>query len=417
MAQSPAPLSTSQPLGARIAGTAGAPRTAYTVLVAVSVSHLLNDTLQSLLPAIYPILKASFGLSFSQVGVMTLALMLTASVLQPVVGLIADRRPAPLALAAGMGFTLAGLLLLSVAWSYPLLILAAALVGVGSSIFHPESSRVARMASGGQHGLAQSVFQVGGNAGSALGPLLAAFLVAPYGQRSLVWCALVAVAGILLTLRIGRWQRAQHLQASSATGVGGRIDPRSATIAPRRVASALAILAALIFSKYFYLASLSTYFTFYLITKFHVTVQNAQLHLFLFLAAVAAGTILGGPIGDRIGRKPVIWGSILGVLPFSLMLPHANLLWTAVLVVVIGLILSSAFSAIVVYAQELMPGRVGLISGVFFGFAFGMGGIGAAALGRLADHIGIEGVYALCAFLPAIGLLAAFLPNIDHRQR
>ena len=329
MAQSPARLSTSQPLGARIAGTAGAPRTAYSVLVAVSVSHLLNDTIQSLLPAIYPILKASFGLSFSQVGVMTLALMLTASVLQPVVGLIADRRPAPLALAAGMSFTLAGLLLLSVAWTYPLLILAAALVGVGSSIFHPESSRVARMASGGQHGLAQSVFQVGGNAGSALGPLLAAFLVAPYGQRSLVWCALVAVAGILLTLRIGRWQRAQHLQASSARGVGGRVDPRSATIAPRRVAAALAILAALIFSKYFYLASLSTYFTFYLITKFHVTVQNAQLHLFLFLAAVAAGTILGGPIGDRIGRKPVIWGSILGVLPFSLMLPHANLFWTA----------------------------------------------------------------------------------------
>ena len=417
MAQSPVRLSTSQPLGGRIAGTTSVPRTAYSVLVAVSLSHLLNDTLQSLLPAIYPILKASFGLSFSQVGVMTLALMLTASVLQPVVGLIADRRPAPLALAAGMGFTLAGLLLLSIAWSYPLLILAAALVGVGSSIFHPESSRVARMASGGQHGLAQSVFQVGGNAGSALGPLLAAFLVAPYGQRSLVWCALVALAGILLTLRIGRWQRAQHLQASSARGVGGRVDPRAPTLAPRRVAAALAILAALIFSKYFYLASLSTYFTFYLITKFHVTVQNAQLHLFLFLAAVAAGTILGGPIGDRIGRKPVIWGSILGVLPFSLMLPHANLLWTAVLVVVIGLILSSAFSAIVVYAQELMPGRVGLISGVFFGFAFGMGGIGAAALGRLADHIGIEGVYALCAFLPAIGLLAAFLPNIDHRQR
>jgi FSR family fosmidomycin resistance protein-like MFS transporter len=417
MAQSSARFSTSQPSGAPVALNAGAPRTAYSVLAAVSLSHLLNDTIQSLLPAIYPILKASFGLSFSQVGLMTLALMVTASVLQPVVGLIADRRPVPLALAAGMCFTLAGLLLLSVAWTYPLLILAAALVGVGSSIFHPESSRVARMASGGQHGLAQSVFQVGGNAGSALGPLLAAFLVAPYGQRSLVWCALVAVAGIFLTIRIGRWQRAQHLQASSARVVGGRVDPRSATIAPRRVAAALAILAALIFSKYFYLASLSTYFTFYLITKFHVTVQNAQLHLFLFLAAVAAGTILGGPIGDRIGRKPVIWGSILGVLPFSLLLPHANLFWTAVLVVVIGLILSSAFSAIVVYAQELMPGRVGLISGVFFGLAFGMGGIGAAALGRLADHIGIERVYGLCAFLPAIGLLAAFLPNTDHRQR
>jgi FSR family fosmidomycin resistance protein-like MFS transporter len=417
MAQFRARVSASRPLGAAVAGLSSAPRTAYSVLAAVSVSHLLNDTIQSLLPAIYPILKASFGLSFAQVGLLTLALMLTASVLQPVVGLIADRRPLPLALAVGMGFTLAGLLLLSVAWTYPLLILAAALVGLGSAIFHPESSRVARMASGGQHGLAQSVFQVGGNAGSALGPLLAAFLVAPYGQGSLAWCALVAVAGILLTFRIGRWQRAQHQQAFSGKGPGTRVHPRSATIAPRRVAAALALLAALIFSKYFYLASLSTYLTFYLITKFHVTVQNAQLHLFLFLAAVAAGTILGGPIGDRIGRKPVIWGSILGVLPFSLLLPHASLFWTAVLVVMIGLILSSAFSAIVVYAQELMPGRVGLISGVFFGLAFGMGGIGAAALGQLADRIGIEGVYALCAFLPAIGLLAAFLPNIDHRQR
>ena len=371
----------------------GAPRTAYAVLGAVSVSHLLNDTIQSLLPAIYPVLKASFGLSFSQVGLMTLALMLTASVLQPVVGLITDRRPAPLALAVGMTFALVGLLLLSVAWTYALLLIAAALVGVGSSVFHPESSRVARMASGGQHGLAQSVFQVGGNAGSALGPLLAAFLVAPYGQRSIAWCALVAVAGILLTFRIGQWQRASQLQASARrSGVraaDGRHRARRRGAWPWRIA----ILAALIFSKYFYLASLSSYFTFYLIAKFHVSVQNAQLYLFMFLAAVAAGTILGGPIGDRIGRKPVIWGSILGVLPFSLLLPHANLFWTAVLAVVIGLILASAFSAIVVYAQELVPGRVGLISGVFFGFAFGMGGVGAAALGRLADRIGIEGVY------------------------
>jgi FSR family fosmidomycin resistance protein-like MFS transporter len=417
MARSPArtpPIA--EPSRAVITVNTAAPRTAYSVLAAVSFSHLLNDTSQSLLPAIYPILKASFSLSFSQVGLMTLALMLTASVLQPVVGLMTDRRPAPLALAVGMSFTLAGLLLLAAAWTYALLLAAATLVGLGSSIFHPESSRVARMASGGQHGLAQSVFQVGGNAGSALGPLLAAFVVAPYGQRSIVWCSLVAVAGIFLTVRIGHWQRRQHLHASSAR-VGDSVGPPPAVVAPRRVAVALVILAALIFSKYFYLASLSSYLTFYLIAKFHVSVRNAQLYLFLFLAAVAAGTILGGPIGDRIGRKPVIWGSILGVLPFSLLLPHANLFWTAVLAVVIGLILSSAFSAIVVYAQDLVPGHVGLISGVFFGFAFGMGGIGAAALGRLADDIGIEGVYALCAFLPAIGLLAAFLPDIDHRQR
>jgi FSR family fosmidomycin resistance protein-like MFS transporter len=395
----------------------GAPRTAYAVLGAVSFSHLLNDTIQSLLPAIYPVLKASFGLSFSQVGLMTLALMLTASVLQPVVGLITDRHPAPLALAVGMTFALVGLLLLSVAWTYALLLIAAALVGVGSSVFHPESSRVARMASGGRHGLAQSVFQVGGNAGSALGPLLAAFLVAPYGQRSIAWCAPVAVAGILVTFRVGEWQRARQVQALRA-GADVRADARTTSLPPRQVGGALAILAALIFSKYFYLASLTSYFTFYLMAKFHVSVRNAQLYLFLFLAAVAAGTILGGPIGDRIGRKPVIWGSILGVLPFSLLLPHVNLAWTAVLAVVIGLILASAFSAIVVYAQELVPGRVGLISGVFFGFAFGMGGAGAAALGRLADRIGIEGVYGLCAFLPAIGLLAAFLPEIaaDKRQ-
>jgi len=388
----------------------GAPRTAYAVLGAVSFSHLLNDTIQSLLPAIYPVLKTSFNLSFTQVGLMTLALLLTASVLQPVVGLITDRHPAPLALAVGMTFALVGLLLLSVAWTYALLLTAAALVGVGSSVFHPESSRVARMASGGQHGLAQSVFQVGGNAGSALGPLLAAFLVAPYGQRSIAWCAPVALAGILVTFRIGQWQRARQVQARA--GADAPTDAPANPLPPRQVGGAIAILAALIFSKYFYLASLTSYFTFYLIAKFHVSVQNAQLYLFLFLAAVAAGTILGGPIGDRIGRKPVIWGSILGVLPFSLVLPHVNLAWTAVLASVIGLILASAFSAIVVYAQELVPGRVGLISGVFFGFAFGMGGAGAAALGRLADRIGIEGVYGLCAFLPAIGLLAAFLPDI-----
>jgi FSR family fosmidomycin resistance protein-like MFS transporter len=387
------------------------PRTAYAVLAAISFSHLLNDTLQSLLPSIYPVLKSTFDLSFAQVGMMTLALMLTASVLQPVVGLVTDRRPVPLALAAGMTFTLIGLLLLSTAWTFPLLLLAAAFVGVGSSVFHPESSRVARLASGGRHGLAQSVFQVGGNAGSAIGPLIAAFLIAPHGQRSILWCALLALAGIALTYRIGLWQRANHTEVPRARRARGQTP---GSLPQRRVAMAIVILAALIFSKYFYLASLSSYFTFYLMTKFGLSVQAAQLHLFAFLAAVAVGTILGGPIGDRIGRKPVIWASILGVLPFSLVLPGANLFWTGVLAVIIGLILASAFSAIVVYAQELVPGRVGLISGVFFGFAFGMGGIGAAVLGQLADRIGIESVYGLCAFLPAIGLLAAFLPNVER---
>ena len=389
------------------------PRTAYEVLGAISLSHLLNDICQSLLPAIYPLLKAAFGLSFGQVGMLTLALMLTASLLQPLVGFITDRHPAPLALVVGMSVTLAGLLALAFAPSYPLLLVAAALVGVGSSVFHPESSRVARLASGGQHGLAQSVFQVGGNAGSALGPLVAAFLVAPYGRRSIVWCALVPLAGIAVTFWIGRWHHEQRQAPRQYSRVQGA---HETGLSRARTGWSIAILAALVFSKYFYLASITSYFTFYLITRFHVTVQSAQLYLFIFLAAVAAGTILGGPIGDRIGRKPVIWGSILGVLPFTLALPHANLFWTAVLAIVIGLILSSAFSAIVVFAQELVPGRIGLISGVFFGFAFGMGGIGAAALGQIADRIGIEGVYAICAYLPAIGLLAGFLPNIERAR-
>jgi FSR family fosmidomycin resistance protein-like MFS transporter len=387
--------------------------TAVTILAAASASHLLNDTIQSLLPAIYPLLKASFALSFAQIGYMTLALMLTASLLQPVVGYLTDLRPAPYALVVGMSFSLSGLIVLGLAPTYPLLLCGAGLVGVGSSVFHPESSRVARMASGGRHGLAQSVFQVGGNVGSSMGPILAAFLVAPYGQFSLEYCSLLAVGGILLTFRIGRWYSAHRSQKR----VGGTTPVvRPSPVSRDKVTSSIAILAALIFSKYFYLASITSYFTFYLITKFHVSVKGAQLYLFIFLAAVAAGTILGGPIGDRFGRKPVIWGSIFGVLPFTLLLPHANLFWTAVLAVVIGLILASAFSAIVVYGQELVPGRVGLISGLFFGFAFGMGGIGAAALGELADHVGIETVYAVCAYLPAIGLLAAFLPNIESAR-
>jgi FSR family fosmidomycin resistance protein-like MFS transporter len=385
--------------------------TAFTVLAAISLSHLLNDTIQSLLPAIYPLLKVSFNLSFAQIGLMTLSLMLTASVLQPVVGHYTDLRPTPYSLLIGMAFSFAGLLVLAVAHTYWMLLTAAALVGLGSSVFHPESSRIARMASGGRHGLAQSVFQVGGNVGSSIGPLVAAFLVAPFGQRAIAWCSLIAVAGMVVVARVGRWYRDQQEHPSFVAA--HRAVAHVSTLSRARVGWSLAVLAALIFSKYFYLASLTSYYTFYLITKFALPVQTAQVYLFVFLASVAAGTILGGPIGDRFGRKHVIWGSILGVLPFTLLLPYASLFWTIVLTVVIGLTLASAFSAIVVYAQELVPGRVGLISGVFFGFAFGMGGLGAAALGQLADAIDIESVYRICAFLPAIGLLTAFLPDVD----
>jgi FSR family fosmidomycin resistance protein-like MFS transporter len=391
----------------------GRPRelTAFAVLAAVSLSHLLNDTIQALLPAIYPLLKATFNLTFAQIGMMTLALMLTASVLQPVVGWYTDHRPTPYSLVLAMVFSFLGLLLLAFASSYWMLLGAAGLVGLGSSVFHPESSRIARMASGGRHGLAQSLFQVGGNAGSSVGPLVAAFLVAPYGQRAVVWCSLVAVAGMLVAVRVGRWYASQQQHPSFIAAHRSRVYGTSLTSA--RIVGALTVLGALIFSKYFYLASLSSYYTFYLMTRFGVSVRSAQVHLFIFLASVAAGTLLGGPIGDRFGRKHVIWGSIFGVLPFTLLLPYVGLFWTTALTVVIGLTLASAFSAIVVYAQELVPGRVGLISGVFFGFAFGMGGLGAAALGALADRIGIEAVYRLCAFLPAIGLLTAFLPDVD----
>jgi FSR family fosmidomycin resistance protein-like MFS transporter len=385
--------------------------TAFSVLGAVAVSHLLNDTIQALIPAIYPLLKSAFALTFAQVGLMTLTQQVTASLLQPVVGYYTDRRPTPYSLVVGMSFTLLGLLLLSAAPSFSALLTAAGLMGIGSSVFHPEASRVARMASGGRYGLAQSLFQVGGNVGSSFGPLLGAFLVAPRGQSSIAWAALLAVAAILVMWRIGRWYAAeqpalQWMSARSSTDLRREI-------AERPVARPIAILAALIFSKYFYLAGLNSYYTFFLISKFHVSVQTAQIDLFIFLAAVAIGTIAGGPLADRIGVKYVIWGSILGVLPFTLALPYANLFWTPVLTVAIGLVLASAFSAIVVYAQELVPGRVGLISGVFFGFAFGIAGIGAAVLGRLADAVGIEAVYRLCAFLPAIGILTAFLPDLD----
>ena len=384
--------------------------TAFRVLAGISVAHLLNDTVQSIIPAIYPMLKEAFGLSFAQIGLMTLTLQLTASLLQPLVGLYTDRRPSPYALVVGMAFTLAGLLLLAVAPTYGIVLVAAALMGIGSAVFHPESSRVARMASGGRLGLAQSLFQVGGNIGSSFGPLLAAFLIVPHGLSSVAWCSSLAVAAIAILWRIGRWYRERHVAASAAAR---RPAATAAGVSRQRVAWAIVILCALLFSKYVYLASLTSYYTFYLISKFHVSIRTAQIDLFVFLLAVGIGTILGGPVGDRFGRKHVIWGSILGVFPFTLLLPHASLSWTPVLTVVIGLILASAFSAIVVYAQELVPGRVGLISGVFFGFAFGTAGLGAAALGRLADAAGIEAVYRLCAFLPAIGLLAAFLPEVE----
>jgi FSR family fosmidomycin resistance protein-like MFS transporter len=391
-------------------------RTAVRVLAAISVSHLLNDTIQSLIPSIYPILKASFQLTFTQVGLIALTLQLTASLLQPLVGMYTDRRAVPYSLVAGMGSSLAGLLLLSVASTLGMILVAAGLMGIGSSVFHPESSRVARMASGGRHGLAQSVFQVGGNIGSALGPLLAAFLVVPRGQASIAWCSLLALAAMALLFKVGRWSA--HWRPRLAKAAASRSDTAVALRLPRRrVVVALAILAVLIFSKYFYLAGLHSYYTFYLIGKFGVSVQSAQLRLFVFLGAVAAGTILGGPIGDRIGAKYVIWGSILGVLPFTLALPYANLFWTGVLTVVIGLVIASAFSAILVYAQELVPGQVGTIAGLFFGFAFGVAGIGAAALGRLADRTSIEFVYRVCSFLPIIGILTAFLPNLETGRR
>ncbi|MBA8884891.1 MFS transporter [Dokdonella fugitiva] len=383
-----------------------AARTAFPILAMLSICHLLNDLIQSLLPAIYPLLKQSFALDFGQIGLITLTFQLTASLLQPFVGIYTDKHPMPYSLAIGMGFTLGGLLLLSHATTFPVLLLSAALIGSGSSVFHPESSRVARMASGGQHGLAQSLFQVGGNVGSASGPLLAAFIVMPRGQGSVAWFAIAALVAITLLARIGRWYRVQ-IPAHRAAGAAQR-----AVRLPRRtVVATLLVLGVLIFSKYFYLASISSYYTFYLMQKFHLGAQGAQLHLFAFLGAVAAGTLVGGPVGDRIGRRYVIWGSILGVLPFTLLLPHANLFWTTVLTIVIGLVLSSAFSAIIVYAQELVPGRTGVIAGLFFGFAFGMGGLGAAVLGELADHIGIEAVYGICAWLPALGLFAWFLPN------
>ena len=389
-------------------------KTIFNILLAISFCHLLNDTIQSVLPAIYPMLKASFHLDFGQVGLIALTLQLTASLLQPLVGLHTDKYPQPYSLAIGMSITLIGLLALSMAPTYATVLVAAGTVGIGSAVFHPESSRVARMASGGQHGLAQSLFQVGGNAGSALGPLLAAFVLTK-GQSSIAWFSFLALAGIMILISIGTWAKNHRAARAMAKAAGGSSSHTAhlAGLPSAKIAVSMAILIALMFSKFFYLASITSYFTFYLMNKFHLSLQSAQLHLFIFLGAVAAGTIAGGPIGDRIGRKYVIWGSILGVLPFTLLLPYVNLLWTTVLSVLIGMILASAFSAILVYAQELVPGRVGMISGLFFGFAFGMGGVGAALLGKLADLTSLTFVYHVCAFLPAIGILTAFLPDLE----
>ncbi|WP_296661753.1 MFS transporter [Paraburkholderia sp.] len=384
--------------------------TIYSVLGAISFSHLINDMIQSLILAIYPMLKDSFSLSFTQIGLITLTYQLTASMLQPVVGTYTDKRPMPYSLPVGMGFTLCGLLLMSVASSFTVLLCAAALVGCGSSVFHPESSRVARMASGGRHGLAQSLFQVGGNAGTSLGPLLAAAIVIPHGQRSIAWFSVAALVAIFVLTRIGRWYKSHPNMKKK------RVAPPHAALSRGRVAMALGVLLLLVFSKYFYLASINSYFTFYLIDRFHLSVQAAQIHLFVFLAAVAAGTIIGGPVGDRVGRKYVIWVSILGVAPFTLLLPYANLFWTSVLTVIIGLVLASAFAAILVYAQELIPGKVGTVAGLFFGLAFGLGGIGAAVLGQLADATSIGFVYKVCSFLPLIGLLTVFLPDVEGKR-
>lgn len=383
---------------------------AFTVLLALSFSHLSNDALQSLIPAVYPLLKDSLKLNFSQIGLITLAFQLSSSLLQPVIGWFTDKKPQPYSLPIGMCFTMSGIICLSLAQSFPAVIIAVCLTGIGSSVFHPEASRLAYMASGGKFGFAQSIFQVGGNFGGSLGPLLTALLISPYGQSNIIWFAFVALVAILVMLRISRWYKRNIHRLRPAES--GSVEKKKNSIPKGTVIFSLCILLLLIFSKYFYMASLTSYYTFYLINKFHVSVQDSQFYLFIFLFSVAAGTFIGGPLGDHIGRKYVIWISILGAAPFALLMPHANLVWTCILSVFIGFILSSAFSAILVYAQELLPGKVGMIAGLFFGFAFGIAGIGSALLGKLADQTSIEHVYFICSFLPLIGLVTGFLPNL-----
>lgn len=387
-------------------------KTIFPILFAISFSHLLNDTIQSLIPAIYPVVKDSFSLTFAQIGLITLTFQMSASLLQPFVGIYTDRKPQPYSLAIGMGFTLIGLVSLSVSSSFGMLIISVALVGIGSSIFHPEASRMASIASGGRRGMAQSVFQVGGNAGSSIGPLLAALIIVPYGQGNIIWFSILALIAIFILINVGAWYK-EKINAKLEKGLSSN---SNLPVLPRKqIVISVIILLILIFSKYFYLTSMSSYYTFYVIEKFGVSVQGSQVYLFIFLFSVAAGTLIGGPLGDKIGRKYVIWGSILGVAPFTLLLPHANLFWTAVLTVPIGVILASAFSAILVYAQELIPGKVGMISGLFFGFAFGMGGVGSALMGAMADRTSIEYVFQVCAFLPLIGLITGFLPDINKK--
>lgn len=390
-------------------------KTIYPILFAISFSHLLNDTIQSLIPAIYPILKRNYQLSFAQVGLITLTFQMAASLLQPFVGLFTDKRPQPYSLAIGMGFTLSGLIVLAASNHFYLVLLSVGLIGIGSSVFHPESSRMAHAAAGNQRGLAQSIFQLGGNLGSSIGPLLAAWIIVPHGQSSIVWFSLIALLAIFVLTRVGKWYKYAVIKIRAGK-------PQEKVIfhpafSKKTVIYSVVILLVLIFSKYFYLASLTSYFTFYLINKFHVSIQSSQIYLFVFLFSVAAGTLIGGPLGDRFGRKYVIWFSILGTAPFALALPYANLLWTVILVVPIGIILSSAFSAILVYAQELIPGKIGLVSGLFFGFAFGMGGIGSALLGELADKTSIVHVYHITSFLPLIGIITGFLPNIEGSRK
>jgi len=386
--------------------------TAFSIILALSFSHLLNDTMQSLVPSLYPMIKQTYGISFVQIGIITLAMQVTSSMLQPIVGLVADKKPQPYSLAVGMASTFCGLLLLAHAGHYLTVLCASAMVGVGSAVFHPEASRVARVASGGRHGLAQSLFQVGGNLGSATGPILAALIVIPHGQGSVAWFSSAALLAMVVLFTVGNWYRREHSVPRRA-----RVSAAPLNLSRAHVFWSLAILLSLVFSKAFYQASLSTYYTFYLINRFGVSVPASQVYLFVFLASVAVGTLVGGPIGDRIGRKAVIWGSIIGAIPFALMLPFANLFWTPVLTVVIGATMASASSAIIVYALDLVPGKIGTMAGMFFGFSFGMAGIGAAALGKLADATSITTVYHVCAYLPLMGLLTVFLPDLGRPAR
>ncbi|TKC62268.1 MFS transporter [Pedobacter hiemivivus] len=392
-----------------------AQQTVFSILFTISFSHLINDMLQAVIPAVYPILKDKFSLNFTQIGLITLTYQLTASILQPFIGFYTDKRPRPYSLAIAMAFTLVGLVAVSFASSFINILLAVSLIGIGSSIFHPEASRVAHLASGGKKGLAQSIFQLGGNAGSAIGPLLAAIIVVPHGQFYIIWFSLVAIIGMVILSRIAQWYQQQL--AFKAKNKGVVTEEIKHTFTKKRVAFSMGILLMLIFSKYFYMASMTSYYTFYLIDKFHVSVQESQIYLFAFLGAVAAGTLIGGPLGDRFGRKYIIWISILGAAPFTLLLPFVSLFWTGVLSVIIGVIIASAFSAILVYATELVPGKVGMIAGLFFGFAFGMGGLGSAFLGKLADQTSITYVFQICAFLPLIGIITGFLPNIEGKKK